>query len=124
MKDDTTFTITSGSITATFEFDGNFSGSTVPGSSTIRFTPASTQSDIVTLIVQAINATTALGITARDAGLGRIDLGLLENSAVNVRDSKLTTDRGNVQDGDYFTILGLPLLPLLSYLATRGFIPA
>jgi septum formation protein len=27
-------------------------------------------------------------------------------------------------DGDYFTILGLPLLPLLSYLATRGFIPA
>ena len=104
LKDDTTFTITSGSITATFEFDGNFSGSTVPGSSTIRFTPASTQSDIVTLIVQAINAKTALGITARDAGLGRIDLGLLENSAVNVRDSKLTTDRGNVQDGDYFTI--------------------
>ncbi|MBM3614011.1 MAG: septum formation protein Maf [Alphaproteobacteria bacterium] len=27
-------------------------------------------------------------------------------------------------EGDYFTILGLPLLPLLSYLATRGFIPA
>lgn len=25
-------------------------------------------------------------------------------------------------DGDYFTILGLPLLPLLSYLALRGFI--
>ena len=25
-------------------------------------------------------------------------------------------------DGDYFTILGLPLLPLLSYLASRGFI--
>ena len=25
--------------------------------------------------------------------------------------------------GDYFTILGLPLLPLLSYLALRGFIP-
>lgn len=27
-------------------------------------------------------------------------------------------------DGDYFTILGLPMLPLLSYLATRSFIPA
>lgn len=27
-------------------------------------------------------------------------------------------------EGDYFTILGLPLLPLLSYLSTRGFIPA
>jgi septum formation protein len=25
-------------------------------------------------------------------------------------------------DGDYFTILGLPLLPLISYLGTRGFI--
>lgn len=27
-------------------------------------------------------------------------------------------------EGDYFTILGLPMLPLLSYLATRGFIPS
>jgi len=27
-------------------------------------------------------------------------------------------------EGDHFTILGLPLLPLLSYLATRGLIPA
>lgn len=27
-------------------------------------------------------------------------------------------------EGDYFTILGLPLLPLLSYLAARGFIAA
>jgi septum formation protein len=27
-------------------------------------------------------------------------------------------------EGDYFTILGLPLLPLLSYLSLRGFIPA
>ncbi len=25
-------------------------------------------------------------------------------------------------EGDYFTVLGLPLLPVLSYLATRGFI--
>ncbi len=27
-------------------------------------------------------------------------------------------------EGDYFSVLGLPLLPLLGYLGTRGFIPA
>ena len=27
-------------------------------------------------------------------------------------------------EGDYFTILGLPLLPLLTYLSLRGFIPS
>lgn len=27
-------------------------------------------------------------------------------------------------EGDYFTVLGLPLLPLLSYLGLRGFIPS
>lgn len=27
-------------------------------------------------------------------------------------------------EGDYFTILGLPLLPLLTYLSQRGFIPS
>jgi len=27
-------------------------------------------------------------------------------------------------EGDYFTVLGLPLLPLLSYLSQRGFLPA
>ncbi len=27
-------------------------------------------------------------------------------------------------EGDHFTILGLPLMPLLAYLGTRGIIPA
>lgn len=30
----------------------------------------------------------------------------------------------NKVDGDYFTVLGLPLLPLLDYLRTRGILPA
>ncbi len=27
-------------------------------------------------------------------------------------------------DGDYFSVLGMPILPLLAYLQQRGFIPA
>jgi hypothetical protein len=104
LTDDTTFTVSNGVLTATFEFDSNFSGSTATGSRVIRFTRASTQGDIVLAIIQAINAVPGLGIVARDAGAGRIDLGLLANSAVNVRNSNLTLDRGNVQDGDFFSI--------------------
>ena len=104
LVDNTSFTITNRNLTAIFEFDGNFSGSTIPGSRTIRFSNASTQNDIVNAMIAAINAYPGLGVVARDAGNGRVDVGLLATSAVNVQDSKLTTARGNAQDGDYFSI--------------------
>ena len=104
LTDNTSFTITNRNIAAIFEFDGNFSGSTIPGSRTIRFGGTSTQNDVVNAMIAAINAFPGLGVNARDAGNGRVDIGLLANSAVNVLDSNLTTARGNAQDGDYFSI--------------------
>ncbi|MCY3007183.1 MAG: tandem-95 repeat protein [Planctomycetota bacterium] len=104
LVDNTSFTITNRNLTAIFEFDGNFSGSTIPGSRTIRFGGTSTQNDVVNAMIAAINGFPGLGVTARDAGNGRVDIGLLPTSAVNVQDSKLTTARGNAQDGDYFSI--------------------
>jgi len=104
LLDNTSFTITNRNLTAIFEFDGNFSGSTIPGSRTIRFSGTSTQNDVVNAMVAAINAYPGLGVVARDAGNGRVDIGLLPTSAVNVIDSRLTTARGNAQDGDYFSI--------------------
>lgn len=104
LTDNTSFTISNNNVTAVFEFDGNFSGSTIPGSRTIRFSAVSTQADVVNAIIAAINAFPGLGVTARDGANGRVDIGLLPNNAVNVLDSNLTTARGNAQDGDYFSI--------------------
>jgi hypothetical protein len=101
--DNSRFTITSNGRTVTFEFDSNFSGPTFPGNVIIPFNAATTASDLVTNMLPII-AGANLGITPRDAGGGRIDLGLLPTSAVNVLTSPLTLSRGNVVDGDYFTI--------------------
>ncbi len=104
LTDNSTFTITNNGTSATFEFDGNFSGPSSPNNVVIRFTQASTQNDVLIAIVAAINSTTRLGINARDVGSGRIDLGLIETSAVSLFDSGLATERGVVQDGDFFSI--------------------
>ncbi|MCY2983371.1 MAG: Ig-like domain-containing protein [Planctomycetota bacterium] len=101
--DDTKFTITNNNRTVTFEFDGNFSGPTSPANVAVRYTPGSTSSDLVSALLPLI-ANAGLGIVPRDAGGGRIDLGLLQNSAVNVLTSAVTIARGSVADGDYFVI--------------------
>ena len=101
--DDTRFTITANNRTVTFEFDGNFSGPTSPGFVSVRYTPASTSTDLVATLIPLI-ASANLGIVPRDAGGGRIDIGLLPNSAVNVLTSPVTLLRGSVADGDNFII--------------------
>ena len=101
--DDTRFTITNNNRTVTFEFDGNFSGPTSPANIAVRYTPASTSVDLVTALIPLISGA-GLGIIPRDAGGGRIDLGLLPNSAVNVLNSAVTISRGGVSDGDFFVI--------------------
>ncbi|MFN6128852.1 MAG: tandem-95 repeat protein [Planctomycetota bacterium] len=105
LLDNSIFTITNRGATVRFEFDGNFSGASAPGNEVIRFTTASTQSDLVASIVQAINAVTRLGVVARPAGIGRIDLGLLPTSAVNLLSTPLSLERGLPKDGDFFTIV-------------------
>ena len=104
MVDNSTFTISNNGTTVAFEFDSNFSGPSAPGNEVIRFTNASSQNDLVAAITQAINAVPRLKVTAAAAGAGKIDLGLLGNSAVNVLNSRLTTERGLAQDGDFFSI--------------------
>ena len=101
--DDTRFTITNNNRTVTFEFDGNFSGPSTPANVAVRYTAASTSSDLVATLLPLI-ANAGLGIIPRDAGGGRIDLGLLPNSAVNVLTSAVTLARGSVADGDFFII--------------------
>lgn len=101
--DNSTFTINNNNRIVTFEFDSNFSGATNPNNVLIRYSASSTAADIVTFMINAISSAN-LAITPRDAGGGRVDLGLLDNSAVNVQSSGLTITRGSVQDGDYFTI--------------------
>jgi hypothetical protein len=104
MVDNSTFTITNNGTIVTFEFDGDFSGPSSPGNEVIRFTTAASQNDLVAFIVDAINAVTRLNVRATASGLGKIDLGLLDTSAVSVRNSRLTTQRGLAQDGDVFLI--------------------
>ncbi|MEI6527724.1 MAG: pre-peptidase C-terminal domain-containing protein, partial [Planctomycetota bacterium] len=82
--DNTSFTLTNNGITATFEFDGDGSGSTIPGSQTIPFTAASTQADVINAAIAAINSFPKLGLIATDTGNGSINLGLIPNSAIKI----------------------------------------
>jgi hypothetical protein len=104
LVDNSVFTITNNGTTVTFEFDSNFSGPSTSGNEIIRYTNASSQSDLVVAIVQAINSVTRLSVFAQASGIGKVDLGLLDTSAVNVLNSRLTTERGLPLDGDFFVI--------------------
>jgi hypothetical protein len=103
IPEDSTFTISANSRTVTFEFDSNFSGPSLPNNVVINYNRTITAADLVTLMLPRI-AGAGLGIVPRDAGGGRIDLGLLPNNAVNPMGSGITLSRGNVLDGDFFTI--------------------
>jgi hypothetical protein len=103
MTDNTTFAIRANNRLVVFEFDGNISGPSAPGNVVIPFTTASTASEIVDRMVLAINGA-GLNIVSRGIGNGRLDLGTLATNQVELRNSGLTILRGNVTDGEFFTI--------------------
>ena len=103
LVDNTTFSITNNNRTVIFEFDRDFSGPSALGNIVIPFSIASSSNEIVDSMVFAINGA-GLNIISRSIGSGRIDLGILTNNQVNVRDSGLTSRRGSVSDGEFFTI--------------------
>ncbi len=103
IADNSTFTIATETGAAIFEFDSNFSGPSLPGNIVVRYAESTSAADLVTILLPLIQSA-GLGIVPRDAGEGRIDVGLLQNSAVNVNDSGIVLSRGNVSDGDYFVI--------------------
>ncbi|MFK7738454.1 MAG: tandem-95 repeat protein [Pirellulaceae bacterium] len=101
--EDSAFTITANGQSRVFEFDSNFSGASQPGNVVISYTALSTQEDIATAIVNAIN-TSGLGIAVSNQGGGVISLGALQSSQLNLGNTGLTTGRGVVSDGETFTI--------------------
>lgn len=103
MVDNRLFTIINNGRTVTFEFDSNFSGPSQPGNVLVRFTPTSTANELATAIATAIN-TTLLGLNPVLLNNGRLDLGILETNQVVVGSTGLTTFRGVVSDGEFFTI--------------------
>ncbi|XZE21482.1 tandem-95 repeat protein [Pirellulaceae bacterium SH449] len=103
IPEDSTFTISANGRTVTFEFDSNFSGASLPNNVVINYNQTITAADLVTVMIPII-ANAGLGLAPRDAGGGQIDLGLLPTSAVNPLGSGITLSRGNVLDGDFFTI--------------------
>ncbi len=103
IQDNKTFSITANNRTVVFEFDRNFSGPSAVGNVVISFTVANTANEIVASMVAAINGA-GLNVNSRAIGSGLIDLGLLADNQVNVGDSGLTSQRGNVADGEFFTI--------------------
>jgi hypothetical protein len=103
MVDNSTFAIRANNQLVVFEFDGNVSGPSAVGNVVIPFTAASTASEIVDRMVIAINSA-GLNIVSRGIGNGRVDLGAIATSQVELRNSGLTMLRGNVTDGEFFTI--------------------
>ncbi len=98
-----TFSITNNNQTVVFEFDGDFSGPSATGNVVISFALNSSRNDVANLIAAAVR-TSGLGINATNIGGGRVDLGLLADSQVTLTGSTLTSQRGNVGDGEFFSI--------------------
>ena len=103
LVDDTTLVLSNNGQTLVIEFDGNFSGPTQPTNSVVRFSPITSVNAIVQSILNAIN-TSNLSIVATNLGGGRIDLGALPDSTVSRNSSAVRQLRGNVGDGQSFTI--------------------
>jgi hypothetical protein len=106
LRDGSTFTITNNGAAVQFEFDENFNSE--PGNQVIQFTKASSQEELARKIAQAVNSVRRLNVVARVSGTGRVDLGMLSTSAVDIKRSPALSipdrSQGLPQDGDSFTI--------------------
>ena len=101
--DNRVFTIINNGRSVIFEFDNNFSGPSQPGNVLVRYTSTSTANEIAQTISAAV-ATAGLALNPIVLNNGRIDLGILESNQVVVGSTGLTTSRGVVSDGEFFTI--------------------
>ncbi len=103
ITDNSTFSLTGNNQTVVFEFDGNLSGPSQPGNQVIQYSSLSNANDIATSMAVVISGA-GLGINAVNIGAGKVDLGLINESQVDLLDSELVIERGNVTDGEFFTL--------------------
>ena len=125
------FTITSGSVRATFELDRD--GSVAAGNSPINYTSTSTQQELLNQIRSVIAGVPQLALNPVDRGNGMLDLGQVAHT-INLTGTTLTRSNStpfviqaplnggaDIADGDTFTIQKGSNLPVRFEFDSNGF---
>lgn len=94
VNDGQRLTITSANrVQTTFEFDSN--SNFLAGNRAVPIAVGASQGEVVTALISAINSA-ALGVTATDAGEGRINLGAQSGVRLNTTDTVIDQPRGTL----------------------------